>query len=112
MGRRRSDGYQALVDPEDLGALEVPYHLLAVHRDLVDLGDPFVPLPPCVPDVDLPHEALFHHGSKDPHQWLPRNIGAVHDTGRLGRASLDDLEGLEIDLQFRPAFQYQITPGG
>jgi len=112
IGRLRSDGYQALIDPELLGSPEVSDHLLAFHGYLVDLGGSFVPLPPRVADVDLPHEVLIYHGSEDPHQGRPGDVGVVHDPGRLRRASLDDLEDLQIDLQSRPALQFQIIPEG
>ncbi len=112
MGDGGSDRYQALVDPELLGSPEVSDHMLAFHSDLVDLGGSFVPLPPRVAYVDLPHEVLIYHGSEDPHQGLPGYVGVVHDPGRLRRASLDDLEDLQIDLQSRPALQFQIIPEG
>ncbi len=55
MGIWGLDGYQVLVYPEFLGSPEISDHLLSLHRNLVELGGPLVPLPPRGADIDLPH---------------------------------------------------------
>ena len=49
------DGYQVHVYPEFLGSPEIFDHMLSLHRNLVELGGPLVPLPPRGADIDLPH---------------------------------------------------------